>query len=48
MTSPTSKRIRTIFALVIALFSVAAFALVIGKDSTSGDWKGFNLVRFWG
>jgi uncharacterized protein (DUF305 family) len=35
MTSPQSKRIRTIFALVITVFSVAAFALVIGKDSGS-------------
>ena len=37
MTSPQSKRIRTIFALVITVFSVAAFALVIGKDSGSSD-----------
>lgn len=37
MTSPQSKRIRTIFALVITVFSVAAFALVIGKDSGSSN-----------
>lgn len=40
MTSPSSRRIRSTYALVIAIFSVAAFALVIGKDSTpsgSGD-----------
>ncbi|NDB07206.1 MAG: DUF305 domain-containing protein [Actinobacteria bacterium] len=37
MTSPQSKRIRTIFALVITVFSVAAFALVIGKDSGSSS-----------
>ena len=37
MASPQSKRIRTIFALVITVFSVAAFALVIGKDSGSSD-----------
>ena len=37
MTSPQSKRVRTIFALVITVFSVAAFALVIGKDSGSSD-----------
>jgi len=40
MASPSSRRIPSIFALFIAIFSVAAFALVIGKDSTpsgSGD-----------
>ena len=33
----SSKRLRTIFAVVIALFSIAAFALVVGKDSKPTD-----------
>ena len=37
MASISSKRLRTIFAVVIALFSIAAFALVVGKDSKPTD-----------
>ena len=37
MSATRSKRIRSIFAILIAVFSVTAFALVIGKDSDSSD-----------